>query len=155
MTEPYSHFRNGRVTARPARAGDPPRGMTVDMHSHAGVQAAADLARPHAPSDPRGKLLTEETQFLTRKQDTDRTPNRLDLNLRVRDFRAMDLDAPVISRAPGLCHYSVPPDMGVKVARLANEGIAAIMAREKAHIPAAVGSVPRGADGTAAAEKLE
>jgi hypothetical protein len=50
---------------------------------------------------------------------------------------------------------AVPPDIGVKVARLVNEGIAAIMAREKAHIPAATGSVLLGPGGTAAAEEVD
>jgi aminocarboxymuconate-semialdehyde decarboxylase len=129
--------------------------MTVDIHSHAGVEAAAELAKPHVPADPRGKMLTEETQFLTRKQDSDRTPNLLDLGLRMRDFEQMGLDAQVISPAPGLCHYTVPPEIGVKVARLVNDGIAAIMADQKARIPAAMGSVPLGAGGKAAAEELD
>jgi aminocarboxymuconate-semialdehyde decarboxylase len=156
MAEPYNHYRNtaARQHRWPGREIRP-RGMTVDIHSHAGVLAAADLARPHLPPDPRGKLLTEETQFLTRKQDTDRTPNLLDLGLRMRDFEAMGLDAQVISPAPGLCHYMVPPDIGVEVARLVNEGIAKIMAQEKSCIPAAMGSVPLGAGGAAAAEELE
>lgn len=129
--------------------------MTVDIHSHAGVQAAADLGTPHVASNPRGQLLTEETRFLTLKEDADRTPNLLDVGLRMRDFEAMGLDARVISPASGLCHYTVPPDIGVKVARLVNGGIAAIMARKKARIPAAMGSVPLGAGGAAAAEELE
>ncbi|HEY1933572.1 MAG TPA: amidohydrolase family protein [Acetobacteraceae bacterium] len=156
MAEPYNHYRNtgARQHGRPGRDLRP-RSLTVDIHSHAGVQAAVDLAKPHVPSDPRGKLLTEETLFLTRKQDADRTPNLLDLGLRMRDFEAMGLDAQVISPAPGLCHYTVPPDIGVKVARLVNEGIAEIMAKEKSRIPAAMGSVPLGAGGAAAAEELE
>ncbi len=155
MAEPYNHYRNtaARQHGRPGREIRP-RGMTVDIHSHAGVQAAADLAKPHVPPDPRGKLLTAETQFLTRKQDADRTPNLLDLGLRMRDFEAMGLDAQVISPAPGLCHYTVPPDIGVKVARLVNDGIAKIMAQETSRIPAAMGSVPLGAGGVAAAEEL-
>ena len=156
MAEPYNHYRNtaARQHGQPGRELRP-RSMTVDIHSHAGVQSAAELARPHVPSDPRSKLLTEETQFLTRKQDTDRTPNLLDLGRRLRDFETMGLDAQVISPAPGLCHYTVPPDVGVKVARLVNEGIATIMAREKPRIPAAMGSVPLGAGGAAATEELE
>jgi aminocarboxymuconate-semialdehyde decarboxylase len=156
MAEPYNYYRNtaARQHGRPGREIRP-RSMTVDIHSHAGVQAAADFARPHVPTDPRGKMLTEETQFLTRKQDSDRTPNLLDLGLRMRDFAQMGLDAQVISPAPGLCHYTVPPDIGVKVARMVNEGIAEIMAQDQARIPAAMGSVPLGAGGAAAAEELD
>ena len=108
MAEPYNHCRHtaARRHGR-SRREIRPRSMTVDIHSHAGVQAAADLARPHVPSDPRGKLLTEETRFLTRKQDTDRTPNLIDLGLRMRDFEATGLDAQVVSPAPGLCHQDL------------------------------------------------
>jgi aminocarboxymuconate-semialdehyde decarboxylase len=129
--------------------------MTVDIHSHAGVRAAAEYARPHVPTDPRGRMMTEETQILTRKQDQDRTPNLLDLDLRMRDFEAMGVDAQVISPAPPLCHYTVPPDVGMKVARMVNEGIAEIMQKDKRRIPAAMGSAPLGAGGAAAAEELE
>ena len=156
MAEPYNHYRNtaARQHGQPGRELRP-RSMTVDIHSHALVQAAADLAKPHVPPDPRGRMMTEETQVLMRKQDADRTPNLLDLGLRMRDFADMGLDAQVISPAPPLCHYTVPPDIGVRVARLVNEGIAEIMATDKARIPAAMGSVPLGAGGAAAAAELE
>ncbi len=55
MAEPYNHYRNtaARRHGRPGREIRP-RSLTVDIRSHAAVPAAADLARPHAPSNPRG-----------------------------------------------------------------------------------------------------
>ena len=100
-------------------------------------------------------MLTEETQFLTRKQDQDRTPNLTDLALRMHDFASMGLDAQVISPAPGQCFYNVPPAIGVEAARAVNNGIAEIAASDRQRIPAAMGSVPLGAGGNAAAEELE
>jgi aminocarboxymuconate-semialdehyde decarboxylase len=156
MAEPYNHYRKtaARQHGRPGRESRP-SSMTIDIHSHVGVAAADAMAKPHVPPDPRGRMLTEETQFLTRKQDADRTPNLRDLSLRMRDFEEMGLDAQVISPAPPLCHYSVPPDIGVKVARAVNDGVAEIMAQDSKRIPAGMGSVPLGAGGAAAAEELE
>jgi aminocarboxymuconate-semialdehyde decarboxylase len=70
-----------------------PRSLTVDIHSHVPVQAAATYARSHRTQDPRASVYTEETRILTRRQDEDRTPNLVDLALRMRDFDAMGLDA--------------------------------------------------------------
>ena len=156
MAEPYNHYRP--TAARPQ--GTPgretrPRSLTVDIHSHASVPAAAAIARPHLQPDPRAKMLTEETQFLTRKQDSDRTPNLTDLALRMRDFESMGLDAQVISPAPPQCFYNVPGPIGVEAARAVNNGIAEIAAQDKKRIPAAMGSVPLGSGGNAAAEELE
>ena len=90
------------------------------------VPAAADYARPHQTPDPRASVYTEETRILTRKQDEDRTPNLTNLDLRMRDFDAMGLDAQVISPAPPQCYYAVPPDIGIQAAKtgmLASSGI--------------------------------
>jgi len=67
----------------------------------------------------------------------------------------MGLDAQVISPAPGQCYYDLPAEIGVKAARLVNQGVAEIMAAAGQRIPAAMGSVPLGAGGEAAAVELE
>ena len=131
------------------------RGLTVDIHSHVQVPAAADCARPHQNPDPRASIYTEETRILTRKQDEDRMPNLLDLAMRMRDFDAMGVEAQIISPAPAQCYYAVPPEVGIEAARLVNEGVAAIAAQEPRRIPAAIGSVPLQAGGEAAATELE
>ena len=156
MAEPYNHYRNtaARQHGTPGRDSRP-RSLTVDIHSHAAVPAAGDIARPHLQPNPLAGMLTEETQFLTRKQDQDRTPNLTDLALRMRDFAAMGLDAQVISPAPGQCLYNLPAAVGVEAARAVNNGIAEIAASDPQRIPAAMGSVPLGAGGNAAAEELE
>ena len=68
------------------------------------VPAAAEVVKGHLTPDPRAAHYTEETRILTRKQDEDRTPNLTDLDLRMRDFDAMGLDAQVITPAPGQCY---------------------------------------------------
>src|SRR6202012_1937918 len=114
LTAARAHGRPGREIR--------PRSLTVDIHSHVQVRQAADYARPPQKPDPRAAVYTEETRILTRKQDDDRTPNLLDLGLRMRDFEAMGLDAQVISPAPPHCYYALPPGAGVKRGRLGNEG---------------------------------
>jgi aminocarboxymuconate-semialdehyde decarboxylase len=156
MADPNNRYglTAARTHGRPGREIRP-RSLTVDIHSHVQVPAAATYARPHQTPDPRARVYTEETRILTRKQDEDRTPNLIDLALRMRDFDAMGVDAQVISPAPAQCYYGVPDEVGIKAARMVNEGVAAIAAKMPDRIPAAMGSVPLRAGGVAAAEELE
>ncbi|WP_428485358.1 amidohydrolase family protein [Rhodopila sp.] len=147
LTAARAHGRLGRETR--------PSSLTIDIHSHVLVPAAADLVREHIKPDARASVYTEETRILTRRQDEDRTPNLIDLGLRMRDFDAMGLDAQVISPAPPQCYYGVPPEVGIQAARLVNEGVAAIAAKMPDRIPAALGSVALQAGGAAAASELE
>ena len=147
LTAARTHGRPGREIR--------PRSRTVDIHSHVLVAEAAAYVRPHLTPDPRASFYTEETRILTRKQDEDRTPNLTDLALRMRDFDAMGLDAQVISPAPPQCYYTVPNEVGIRAARMVNEGVAAIASKMPDRIPAAMGSVPLQAGGAAAAEELD
>jgi aminocarboxymuconate-semialdehyde decarboxylase len=147
LTAARSHSRPGRESR--------PKSLTVDIHSHVLVPDAASYARPHQTPDPRAKVYTEETRTLTRMQDEDRTPNLVDLSLRMRDFDAMGVDAQVISPAPPQCYYGVPAEVGIKAARMVNDGVAEIAAKMPDRIPAAMGSVPLQAGGEAAANELE
>jgi aminocarboxymuconate-semialdehyde decarboxylase len=156
MAEPNNRY--GLTAARPhGRPGreSRPTGLTVDIHAHVSVPAAAQFVAPHLRPDPRAKFYTEETRILTRKQDADRSQNLTDLALRLRDFAEMGLDAQVISPAPGQCYYDLPPDIAIEAARLVNQGVAEIKAAGGRRIPAAMGSVPLGAGGEAAAAELE
>ena len=147
LTAARSHERSGREVR--------PRSLTVDVHSHVQVPAAADYAKPHLQPDPRASAYTEDTRILTRRQDDDRMPNLVDLGLRMRDFDAMGLDAQVVSPAPAQCYYTVAAEVGIEAARMVNIGIAAIAAQRPDRIPAALGSVPMQAGGAAAADELE
>jgi aminocarboxymuconate-semialdehyde decarboxylase len=156
MTEPSNRYDLSAARTH-ARAGREIRlrGPTVDIHSHVLVPAAAAHVRPYQMPDPRAAHYAEETRILTRRQDEDRTPNLVDLALRMRDFETMGVDAQVISPAPGQCYYSVPAEVGVQAARILNEGVASIAAKMPSRIPAAMGCVPLQAGGEAAAAELE
>ncbi|MFL5256886.1 MAG: amidohydrolase family protein [Rhodopila sp.] len=147
LTAARKHGRPGREIR--------PSSLTVDVHTHVLVPAAAAFVQPHAAPDPRLDAYARETRILGRKQDEDRTPNLTDLSLRRRDYEAMGIDAQVISPAPAQCYYDVPAGIGVQAARMVNEGIAAIQAGQRDRIPAALGSVPLQAGGVVAAEELE
>jgi aminocarboxymuconate-semialdehyde decarboxylase len=156
MTEPTNRYdlSAARAHGRPGREIRP-RSLTVDIHSHVLVPAAAAYVGPYQTPDPRSAVYSEDTRILSRKQDEDRTPNLVDLALRMRDFDAMGVDAQVISPAPAQCYYNVPAEVGIEAARMVNEGVAAIAARMPDRIPAAMGSVPLQAGGGAAASELE
>ncbi len=156
MSEPFNRYdlTSARQHGRPGREIRP-KSLTVDIHSHAMVPAAADLARPHLSPDPRAAFYTEETRVLGRKQDADRTPFLTDLDRRMRVFDEMGVDAQVISPAPNQCYYAVPPEVGMQAARAVNQGIAEIARSRRDRIPAAMGSVPLQAGGEAAADELE
>jgi aminocarboxymuconate-semialdehyde decarboxylase len=156
MAEPSNRYdlTAARAHGRPGREIRP-RSLTVDIHSHVLVPAAGNCVRSHQTPDPRAVVYAEETRILTRQQDEDRTPNLIDLALRMRDFDAMGVDAQVISPAPGQCYYNVPDEVGIEAARLVNEGVADIAAKMPERIPAAMGSVPLQAGGEAAAKELE
>ncbi len=124
LTAARTHGRPGREVR--------PRSLTVDIHSHVLVPDAAAFPSLHIAPDPNSGIYPEETRILTRMQDEQRTPNMIDLNLRMRDFDAMGIDAQVISPAPVQCYYTVPPETGVRAARMVNEGIAAIAAKSPA-----------------------
>jgi aminocarboxymuconate-semialdehyde decarboxylase len=156
MTEPTNRYdlSAARAHGRPGREIRP-RSLTVDIHSHVLVPAAAAFVGPHQTSDPRTAVYSEDTRILSRQQDEDRTPNLVDLALRMRDFDGMGVDAQVISPAPMQCYYSVPAEVGIEAARLVNDGVATIAARMPDRVPAAMGSVPLQAGGAAAAAELE
>ena len=156
MAEPFNRYdlTSARQHGRPGREIRP-RSLTVDIHSHALVPAAADVVRGHLTPDPRAEFYSEETRILGRKQDADRTPFLTDLERRMRTFDEMGVDAQVITPAPNQCYYGVPREIGLKAARVVNEGIAEIARSRPDRIPAAMGSVPLQAGGEAAADELE
>ncbi|HVZ07266.1 amidohydrolase family protein [Rhodopila sp.] len=155
MPEPSNRYdlTAARTHGRPGREVRP-RSRTVDAHAHVMVPAAVEAVRAHQRPDPRAAELSEDTRILTRRQAEDRMPNLVTLSLRMRDFEAMALDAQVISPAPVQCYYDVPDAVGIEAARLVNDGIAAIARERPQRIPAALGSVPLGAGGEAAAAEL-
>lgn len=154
MAEPWNRYtltaaRTHTLPGRELR----PASVTIDMHAHTVVDEAAALVAGHIPPDPRAQFFTEETRILTRKQDQDRHDYHTDLALRLSVMDEMGVDMQIVSPAPPQCYYTVAPELGVTVARLVNDGVAAFCALRPDRL-AALGSVPLQAGGAAAAEEL-
>jgi aminocarboxymuconate-semialdehyde decarboxylase len=156
MAEETNHYgaTAARTHGRPGREVRP-SSMTIDMHSHVMVPEAAALVGPHIDMTtvPLAHFATPNTQALNRKQDADRRPNMLDIDVRLADMDAAGIDLQVIMPPPGQCTYTVPLEMGVQAARIVNDGMAAFVAQRPDRFTA-LGTVPM-QDGEAAAAELE
>ena len=156
MAEETNHYgaTAAREHGRPGREVRPPS-ITIDMHSHVMVAEAAALTQPHVDLSkvPLAHFATDNTKALNRKQEGDRRPNLLDLEVRLADMDAAGIDVQVIMPPPPQCTYTVPLEIGIKAARIVNAGLASFAAQKPERF-AAIGTVPM-QDGRAAAAELE
>jgi aminocarboxymuconate-semialdehyde decarboxylase len=132
-----------------------PASKTIDSHVHILIPEAAAYVEPYldATVNPQMFFASPETTALNAKQQRDRRPNLLDIDLRLADMDEAGIDMQVVMPPPPQCTYSVPVDIGIKASRMVNEGMAAFAARRPDRF-AALGTVPM-QDGHAAAEELE
>ena len=156
MPEETNHYgaTAAREHGRPGRELRP-SSMTIDMHSHVLVPEAADLTQPHVDLTrvPLAHFATDNTKALNRKQDADRRPNMIDVDVRLADMDAAGVDMQVIMPPPPQCTYTVPLDIAVQAGRIVNKGLAEFAARRPDRFTA-LGTVPM-QDGEAAAAELE
>ena len=156
MSEETNHYgaTAAREHGRPGREVRP-SSVTIDMHSHVMVPEAFALTQPHVDLTkvPLAHFATDNTKALNRKQDADRRPNMLDLDVRLADMDAAGVDIQVIMPPPPQCTYTVPLDLAVKAARIVNAGLATFAAQKPERFTA-IGTVPM-QDGKAAAAELE
>ncbi len=155
MTEETNHYgaTAARTHGRPGREVRP-TSMTIDMHSHVMVPRAAELTAPHIDLStvPLAHFATDSTKALNRKQDGDRRPNMVDIDVRRADMDAAGVDMQVIMPPPGQCTYTVPLALGIEAADIVNDGMAAFVAQDPKRFTA-LGTVPM-QDGEAAARAL-
>ena len=132
-----------------------PASMTIDIHAHILIPDAAEFVEPYLDStvNPQAHFAAPETTALNAKQQRDRRVNLLQIDRRLADMDEAGIDMQVVMPPPPQCTYSVPLDIGIKAARMVNEGMAAFVARRPDRF-AALGTVPM-QDGRAAAEELE
>ncbi len=156
MTEETNHYgpTAARAHGRPGRELRP-QSITIDMHSHVMVPEAATFVNPHVDQSlvPLAHFSTPNTSALNAKQQRDRTPNMLDMDIRLADMDAAGIDMQVIMPPPPQCTYTVPLEVGVQAARIINDGLAAFAARRPERF-VALGTVPM-QDGEAAARELD
>ena len=132
-----------------------PKTKTIDAHAHVAIPAATPIAKPYldAHPSPLARFSNAETTALNYKQEMDVGPHLATFEQRFKDMDEMGVDAQLMLPAPPQCWYNVPADIGLKAARVINDGIGAICAKKPERmIP--MGSVPL-QDGHAAAAELE
>jgi aminocarboxymuconate-semialdehyde decarboxylase len=132
-----------------------PQSVTIDIHSHVAVPAAAELVKPHLDpaTIPLIKFATPQTKVLTARQESDRRGLMTGHEQRLSDLDAMGIDLQLVMCPPPQCYYTVPLDVAVKAARIVNDGIAAYVAARPDRF-VALGTVPM-PDGNEAARELE
>jgi aminocarboxymuconate-semialdehyde decarboxylase len=145
-TAARSHGRPGRETR--------PKSVTIDIHSHVGVPAAAKFVEPHLDLStiPLAHFSNAETKALNQKQEAD-IRERVGHEHRLADLDAMGIDMQLIAPPPPQCYYTVPLDISVKATRIVNDGVAEFCAKAPDRFKG-FGSVPM-THGNEAAIELE
>jgi aminocarboxymuconate-semialdehyde decarboxylase len=145
-TAARSHGRPGRETR--------PKSVTIDIHSHVGVPAAAKFVEPHLDLSTisLAHFSNAETKALNQKQEAD-IRERVGHEHRLADLDAMGIDMQLIAPPPPQCYYTVPLDISVKATQIVNDGIAEFCAKAPDRLKG-FGSVPM-TDGNEAAIELE
>jgi aminocarboxymuconate-semialdehyde decarboxylase len=139
---------------KPGRAARP-RSTAIDIHSHVAIAPAAALVKPYL--DPANIPLTHfadaSTKALNQKQEEDIRVRITTHDERLAEMDAMGIDMQLILPTPNQCTYAIPIEIGVRAARMINEGLAEYVAKRPDRF-VALGTVPL-SDGTEAAKELE
>jgi aminocarboxymuconate-semialdehyde decarboxylase len=117
---------------RPAGERQRPPGRVIDIHAHALVDKAAQVAKRYLDPDKVSIVSrsTEETQRLNKQQDADRRANLTDIAVRLRDMDAMRVDTQVLLPGPSQAYYSVDPSLAPELAAIVNDGLADLARHE-------------------------
>lgn len=156
MSDPWNDY--GPSAARPrGRPGREirPKTLTVDIHSHVAVKAAAEYAGPHLdPMDiPLVRFATPETRDLNRIQEADRRGRMAGDDARLADLDEAGIDMQLVMPPPPQCYYTVPLEIAVTASQMVNDGLAAFAERRPDRYRA-LGTVPL-QDGREAASELD
>jgi aminocarboxymuconate-semialdehyde decarboxylase len=129
MSSKYPLRPYGSTYGREHMKGKPPRPktVTVDLHNHMLIPEAADLVKPHLPSDhhPASRFTNPLTAEVIQKQTRDRRINFTDIDQRLEDMDKMDLDVMAVSVVPTQFYYLTDPSLGHESSQIINDGIAA------------------------------
>ena len=154
MTEVWNHYgpTAARSHGKPGRELRPST-ITIDIHSHVAVPAAAEFVKPHLDwsTIPLAHFATPDTKALNQRQDRDRTSRMTQYDERLADLEEMGIDLQVVMPPPPQCYYTVPIEIADQASRMVNDGIAEYVAgRPDRFVP--LGTVPLQDGGVAAAE---
>ena len=131
-----------------------PKSLTVDIHSHVAVPAAAKFVEPYLDwaTISLAHFANAETLALSQKQEAD-IRARAGHDHRLADLDAMGIDVQIIAPPPPQCYYTVPLEIAVKATQMVNDGIAEFCAVKSERLKG-FGAVPM-VDGAEAAKELE
>jgi aminocarboxymuconate-semialdehyde decarboxylase len=132
-----------------------PKSITIDIHSHVAVPAAAEFVKPHLDpmSSPAVRWASPESRALNQKQEADRRSRIRGYDERLKDLDQMGIDKQVVMPPPPQCYFSLPIEYAAPAARMINDGIAEWVAKKSDRF-VALGTVPL-QDGKEAANELE
>jgi aminocarboxymuconate-semialdehyde decarboxylase len=155
MSEQWNKY----VSTAARRHGRPgrelrPKSVTVDIHSHVAVPAAAKFVEPYLDwaTIPLAHFANAQTRTLGQKQEAD-IRARVGHDHRLADLDAMGIDVQIIAPPPPQCYYTVPLEIAVKATQIVNDGIAEFCAVKSERLKG-FGAVPM-TDGAEAAKELE
>jgi aminocarboxymuconate-semialdehyde decarboxylase len=142
-----------RRHGRPGRE-QRPKGVTIDIHSHVAVPAAAKFVEPYLDwaTIPLAHFADAQTRALGQKQQAD-IRARVGHDHRLADLDAMGIDVQIIAPPPPQCYYTVPIEIAVKATQIVNDGIAEFCAVKPERLKG-FGAVPM-TDGAEATRELE
>ena len=103
-----------------------PASITIDIHSHVAVPAAAEFVKPHLDlaTIPLAHFATAETKALGQKQEADRRSRMIQYDERLADMDAMGVDMQLVMPPPPQCYFTVPIEFAVPAIRMVNDGVA-------------------------------
>ena len=146
-TAARAHGRSGREQR--------PKSITIDIHTHVAVPAAAQFVQPHLDlaSIPLAHFASAETKQINAKQEGDIRSRITQYDDRFADMDRMGVDMQLVMPPPFQCYHMLPVDLAVPAARMVNDGIAEYVGQHRDRfIPC--GTVPL-QDGAEAAKELE
>jgi len=127
MTIPLRPY--GSTAARRHLEGETPRPktLTIDLHNHMRVPAAAEFVKPYLPPDEHtlSTFASAQSKEVQRKQGDDRHAHFTDIGQRLADMDRMAIDVMAVSCSPPQFYYGVDPKLGHEASQIVNDGIAA------------------------------
>ena len=119
----------GKTAGRKHIDGKPPRPRTttVDFHNHMEIPEAAEFIKPYLPPQENMNLRVSNPKSgeITRKQFEIRRREWRDIDKRLQDMDAMDLDVMAVSCLPMQFYYATDGAAGHEASQIINDGIAA------------------------------
>lgn len=106
--------------------------LTIDVHCHAHVPAADDLAQKafDPAAEPMIRFATSQTRTVNKQQMQTLMPKLTRTAERLADMDRLGIDLQVVSPSPFQLFYWAEPDLGSRLSRIVNDGIAALAAQE-------------------------